>query len=1131
MPSNYVLSSEQKDMKANLADSMSSFDEDAEGVLYAEREVFAFADTKEEAQAIAEAYHAELVEYSYGIATMKLTENVSVGRALHVAASSDNNLPAVYPNYYRYISEEIPDTDEGAKEEAEEEGNSPLEVEEEEYELEGADTDTDSDGEEGIVSQEDFEKAAEAYNDPYLSYNSSMYQWQHVNVGSVYAWNSGYTGQGIKVAVLDTGVTAMSGELSPAYNGNTSSSSAATDAQGHGTHVAGIIGARSNTIGGVGIAPNASIYNIKVLGDNGSGSDDNIIRGITIAMEQGVDIINMSLGGVGYNPAFQKKIDEAYSQGIAMFAAAGNDGGSNINYPAAYKHIICVAAVDTNNQRASFSNYGSWVDLSAPGVDIWSTGKDGSYVSKSGTSMACPVAVGEAAVILSANPSAIAGKSGGKKVDALESFMKANTVSAGSGMGKGIPSLTKAFKISVASAKPAAPTITAAVSGDAQKVSVTIKAEAGKKIYYTTNGKAPSFKNGVVGAGTQEYSAAFEISGTLKGTIQAIAVNDSGVASSVKKVSFTLKPLVTGITISGVSKIAKGKSSQLKAEILPSYAKNKAVTWTITKSDNSAVTKADGVTISSGGKVTVAKKATAGNYIVKAAAKDGSGKVGTYTIIVMDSLKVASAKFSKTKLNLTIPKEASYNLGSELVAKAVAADDTIAVSDFKWTSSNNTIATVSESGVVTPKAPGSVTITALANDASGKKATCKITIKQLTTGVSITGESQVGRGKKITLKAAVTPTNASNKKVTWKITKSDGSAVVKTDGVTINSSGVVSATAKAAAGTYKVTATAADGSGFSADKLITVKGGTITSVTMSKKSATIFRTAGSSSAPTSLELKATLKGTDGFATNAYTCTSSNPGIATASASETDGIVTINVKATGKATGKTTITVASTDGSNKKAACTVTVNNPVSKVNIAPTAGNTSYVAQGKTLSLKATLETEYGKVSNKGVNWTISGDEAGTYVKINSSGKITVNKKAAYKKVYTVTATAKDGSGAKGTYSVMVTQSGGQLVLCDTYDIFAPKSGYQYDWQRIMGTKYTYVVPVGYILPFGIASNKDIYGGVSVTSSNPQVVSATIDSSGDLNIAIAKAGSATITIKMNDGSGTQVKYKFKAKKY
>lgn len=1120
MPSGYKLTSEQKEQKADLAASMSTFDEDAEGTLYVEREVFAFADTREEAEAIAEAYHAELIEYDLGVVTMKLTKGTPVSKALQVAADTDNNLPAVYPNYYRYISTET------ELEESSSDSVSQIEIVEEEY---GTETDEEPESGEGDeVSPEAYEYAVEAYSDPYLSPRSGMYQWQHVNVGSVYAWNAGYTGSGVKVAVLDSGVTPMSNELTLAGNANAiSSSGAATDGNGHGTHVAGIIGAKTNAIGGAGIAPNASIYNVKVMGDDGSGTDDDILRGIQQAIDWKVNIINMSLGGVGYSTAFQNKINQAYKNGIAVFAAAGNDGGSNMCYPAAYDHVICIGAVDNNNERASFSNYGAWVDLSAPGVNIWSTGTSGtSYVSMSGTSMACPVAAGEAAVILSANPSEIAGKSGGAKVDALENFMKANTVSAGSGMGKGVTSLTKAFKLSVATAKPIAPNIVANVAGNAQNVSVKITATAGTTIYYTTDGKTPTFKDGVAGANTLQYTGAFTISGVQKGTIQAIAVNASGVSSAVKKVSFTLKPYVSSIEISGVSQIVKGKSSQLTATVLPVYATNKKITWSIKKSNGSRVEKADGVTISTNGKVTATKTAKAGTYTVTAKAQDASGKTATYTITIIDSIKIASAKFNSAKLDLEIPTNKTYNMSSMLDAKTVSGAKAV-VSDFKWTSSNTAIATVDAKGVVTPKAPGSVTITALANDTSNKKATCKLTIKQLATKVTITGENQVARGKKLTLKATVDPANVSNKKVTWSITKSNGNPVSKSDGVTISASGVVSASSKATTGTYKVTAMASDGSKCTASKTITVKGGVINTVTFDKKAGTIYRTAGSSSAPTQMTIKATLKGTSGFAGNAYTCTSSNEGVATASATGTNGTVTITVKATGKTTGKTTITLVSTDGSNKKATCTVTVNNPVSKINIAPTAGNNNYVAKGKTLSLKATLETEYGAVSNKTVTWSIyasNGTEATAKshgVSINSSGKVTVSKTAKLG-TYTVKATAKDGSGAKASYNIRVTAG--------VTDIFVLYRGYP------LTTKGTNTMKQYGQAGFPISwksSDGSYSGSFAVTSSNPKVMSGSIiylEGYPYLVVSADNPGTATITLTAMDGSGKQVKYKFKVYK-
>lgn len=1112
VPSNYILSAEQRELKAELAVNMASFDESEEGNLYVEKEVIALADTREEAEIIAEAYQAELTEYSLGVATLKLKENVSVGKAVHAAASLNNNLPPVFPNYYRYLHT-IDEQDD-------------LYVDEDPTETYQMDT--------------------MAYNDKFLQANSEQYQWQHVNVGSIYAWDAGYKGAGIKVAVLDTGITApSSSELSVVNNWNavTSSASNTGDTNGHGTHVAGIIAAHlNNTDYGAGIAPEATIYNIKVFDDTNEttaediSTDGPILRGINKAIEWKVDLINMSLGGIGDNSAAYKPVlEKAHEQGIAVFASAGNDGGSTMCFPAAYDKVICVAAVDSNNQRAFFSNYGSWVDLSAPGVGIWSiTSKEAKnkkgetaypdgYTSMSGTSQACPVAVGEAAVILAANPEALNGKSGKDKVDALEKFMKANTVSAGSGMGKGITSLTKALKLSVMTAKPATPSITATYDNNEtpQQVTITITAGAGAAtdIYYTEDGKSPTFKNGLPGATTKIYTAPFSISDKKSGTIKAIAVNrQTGVSSAVAQQKFTLKPYVKTIEISGLTQVAKGKSIQLSAEVLPDYAANKSLKWEITPADG-------GVSITQKGKVTATANAKVDTYTVTVTAQDGATTPAQakHTITVIDAVKIQSVKFKSTKL--TLEKEAAagtYNMGTTgedgfLTVTTANPEVPASAADLKWTSSNKAIATVSDLGVVTLNAPGTVTITALANDGGNKKATCKITVKQLSTGVSIEGPTQLAKGKKITLKATVKPENVSNKKVTWSVTKGDTE-------VKVNAKGVVSATTKAA-GAYEITATPADGKGTPEVHTITVKSGVITSVTLNKKKDTIFRARNAYGASNSTTITATIAGKDDFAANAITCTSNNTGIATATTSQTGNEVTITVTATGKATGKATITLAATDGSNKKATCTVTVVNPVSRINIA-TAGNSMFVARGKSLQLKATVESEYGTVSNKGVTWSI--DEEDSAVKINASkGKVTAGKSAQVStdtamKSHIVTATAKDGSGVSTTFRIYVTEPIKNLMV-----LYTTTNGLTWSKWPSNGVMPLKINVPGYSYIYDLTWDGPdyMYGGFTYSSSNPSVASVSEDSKGFVRIVAKKKGSATITIKAMDGGGASTKRK------
>ncbi|MDE6737567.1 MAG: S8 family serine peptidase, partial [Lachnospiraceae bacterium] len=643
MPSNYRLTSEQMESKRDLASHLNEISAFEEGADYVDGQVITFAQTQEEAEQIADAYHARIVAFEYGVLTLELDRQDTVSKAMRVAANEEVNLPAVWPNYYRYaygeitagesdLSGEVPEDvpadggqdtyfeQDGAQEDTAQQDDF-IEIDTEEYEIEGA-----ADEMEGTEQTEASYMEALAYGDPYLQSTNSYYQYHHTIIGSSYAWAAGYTGKGIKVAVLDTGVANHTDVSATSIYGPGTS-----DSNGHGTHVAGIIGAKANGKQGVGVAPGVTLYSGNVLPD-GTGTDADIIKAIKAAQAKNVDIINMSLGGLGYNGAFQQTVNDAYKQGIAIFSASGNDGGTNYAYPACYDHVISVAATDAGNERAYFSNYGNKVDLSAPGVFIWSTGKDGSsYVRMSGTSMACPVAAGEAAVILSGNAS-VRGKTGEARVNALESMMKANAIKAGSGMGAGITSLPKALKLSTAVTKPATPTISFAPDNKAaaQTVKVTIKAQGEVTVYYTTNGKTPTYKNGLVGNGAVQYKQPFDIKNQAKATVKAIAVNENGVASAVRSSSYTLKPYVSSITISGVQQIAKGKSVQMTAEILPAYATNKKVTWELYTADNKKIdaklAKETGVSITSAGKVTATKNAKTGNYTIKVTAKDNGAK-------------------------------------------------------------------------------------------------------------------------------------------------------------------------------------------------------------------------------------------------------------------------------------------------------------------------------------------------------------------------------------------------------------------------------------------------------------------------------------------------------------------------
>lgn len=225
------------------------------------------------------------------------------------------------------------------------------------------------------------------------------------------AHSQSVTGSGVKVAVLDTGIDASHEDLNVAGGASfvTDEPDALTDGNGHGTHVAGTIAALNNNVGVVGVSYDVDLYAVKVLSGAGSGTLSGIAQGIEWAIDNDMDVINMSLGGSTGSSTLKQASDNAYNSGIVVVAAAGNSGSffgliNTIGYPARYDSVIAVGAVDANNNRASFSSVGSQLEVMAPGVDINSTLPGNQYGALNGTSMASPHVAGAAALILAKYP-------------------------------------------------------------------------------------------------------------------------------------------------------------------------------------------------------------------------------------------------------------------------------------------------------------------------------------------------------------------------------------------------------------------------------------------------------------------------------------------------------------------------------------------------------------------------------------------------------------------------------------------------------------------------------------------------------------------------------------------------------
>ena len=237
--------------------------------------------------------------------------------------------------------------------------------------------------------------------------------WGYNTLNIQTAKSMGLTGNGIKIAILDTGINLDHPDLK--ISGGQSfveGISTFDDDFGHGTHVAGIIAAQDNEIGTIGVAPDSQIYSVKVLNKFGEGVQSNVIAGINWAIEQQMDVINLSITSQQGSYLLKEALQKAYDKGIIIVAASGNYPTNNIEgtdvlYPARYPSVIAVGSIDENLKKSSFSYYGNSLDFVAPGEKIRSTyieNSDFGYSELTGTSMAAPYVAGIAALYMQQYP-------------------------------------------------------------------------------------------------------------------------------------------------------------------------------------------------------------------------------------------------------------------------------------------------------------------------------------------------------------------------------------------------------------------------------------------------------------------------------------------------------------------------------------------------------------------------------------------------------------------------------------------------------------------------------------------------------------------------------------------------------
>jgi|GEM_PF-364080 len=236
--------------------------------------------------------------------------------------------------------------------------------------------------------------------------------WGIARVNAPEAWKTSM-GQGVKVAVIDTGIdynhAALKANVKGGFNAlDPKNPDNFMDDQGHGSHVSGTIaaiynnGAGAGKSGVIGVAPKASLYGVKVLDAQGGGNYSSIIAGIEWAVKNGMQVANMSLGAPQGTDALHQAVIAAQKAGLVIMAAAGNDSGGAVGYPAAYPETICVSASNDQDGFASFSSKGPQVNFIAPGQDILSAKLGGGYIVHSGTSMATPHMTGLGALAIAA---------------------------------------------------------------------------------------------------------------------------------------------------------------------------------------------------------------------------------------------------------------------------------------------------------------------------------------------------------------------------------------------------------------------------------------------------------------------------------------------------------------------------------------------------------------------------------------------------------------------------------------------------------------------------------------------------------------------------------------------------------
>jgi subtilisin len=483
------------------------------------------------------------------------------------------------------------------------------------------------------------------------------------------------TGAGQDVAILDTGIDYdhpdlqanvrggiyFAGWIFDELFGKDGSTNPAdwNDGHGHGTHCAGIVAAINNEIGVVGVAPSANLWGVKVLDDNGSGYTSDIIQGLQWCATHAIEVASMSFGGGG-TASLQSACQAAYDAGVLLVAAAGNDNGGPVSYPAAYSSVMAVSAVGQNPDGtiylAGFSNVGPQIELAAPGVSINSTFKDGGYQVWSGTSMACPHVAGAAALVWATglnSPSAV-------RARLCETAEDLGSAGWDASYGYGLVDAEAAARGGTPTDAPPSLTITNPTGGATVSGTVAVAATASDDKGVT---QVEFFVNSVsIGTDTissDGWSASWDTTQSSDGsyTVSATATDTAGqTASDSVNVTVANTPVTDTPPTVAITNPTAGATV------------SRTIAVTANASDDQGVTQVEffvnGVSIgidtdSSGGWSTSwdTTQSPNGSYTVRATATDTVGQTGSHSVTVTvdntQDLPVAQVTVSASTMTIT----------------------------------------------------------------------------------------------------------------------------------------------------------------------------------------------------------------------------------------------------------------------------------------------------------------------------------------------------------------------------------------------------------------------------------------------------------------------------------------------